>query len=195
VQKDKTEEEEAQNPAFDLWKAQEQQVLSYLLMSVSHDILVHVAALPSAAEVWKNIKTLFASQSRAWVINTSMALATTQKGLSTVDKYFSKMKSLANDMASAGKKLDDEELNSYVLAGLDFYYNSVVSSIAARVEPISLGELYSQLLAYETRLDLQGSRRSSQSLVNNAMRGRGGFSRVRGGRGRGDFNGGSRLLQ
>jgi hypothetical protein len=32
-------------------------------------------------------------------------------------------------------------------------------------------------------------------LVNNAMRGRGGFSRVRGGRGRGDFNGGSRLLQ
>jgi K+-sensing histidine kinase KdpD len=76
VQKDKTEEEEAQNPAFDLWKAQEQQVLSYLLMSVSHDILVHVAALPSAAEVWKNIKTLFASQSRARVINTSMALAT-----------------------------------------------------------------------------------------------------------------------
>jgi hypothetical protein len=195
VQKDKTEEEEAQNPAFDLWKAQEQQVLSYLLMSVSHDILVHVSTLPSAAEVWKHIKTLFASQSRARVINTSMALATTQKGLSTVDKYFSKMKSLANDMASAGKKLDDEELNSYVLAGLDFYYNSVVSSIAARVEPISLGELYSQLLAYETRLDLQGSRRSSQSLVNNAMRGRGGFSRVRGGRGRGDFNGGSRLLQ
>jgi hypothetical protein len=191
VQKDKTEEEEAQNPAFDLWKAQEQQVLSYLLMSVSHDILVHVAALPSAAEVWKHIKTLFASQSRARVINTSMALAITQKGLSTVDKYFSKMKSLANDMASAGKKLDDEELNSYVLAGLDFYYNSVES----RVEPISLGELYFQLLAYETRLDLQGSRRSSQSLVNNTMRGRGGFSRVRGGRGRGDFNGGSRLLQ
>jgi hypothetical protein len=45
-------------------------------------------------------------------------------------------------MASAGKKLDDEELIFYILTGLDFEYNGVVSSIAARVEPINLGELY-----------------------------------------------------
>jgi hypothetical protein len=37
------------------------------------------------------------------------------------------MKSLADEMASVGKKLDDEELISYVLAGLDAEYNSVVS--------------------------------------------------------------------
>jgi hypothetical protein len=35
-------------------------------------------------------------------------------------------------MASAGKKLDDEELCSYILIGLDAEYNSLVSSIAAR---------------------------------------------------------------
>jgi hypothetical protein len=52
------------------------------------------------------------------------------------------------------KKLDDEEFGSYVLVGLDLDYNSVVSSITTRTEPISFAELYSQLLAHENRLDL-----------------------------------------
>jgi hypothetical protein len=64
------------------------------------------------------------------------------------------MKSFADDMDADRKKLDDEELSSYVLASLDYEYNSLVSSIAARVEPITFAELYSQLLASETRLDL-----------------------------------------
>jgi hypothetical protein len=67
-----------------------------------------------------------------------MALATTQKGSSTIAEYTTKMKSLADDIASARKKLDDEELIFYVLACLDFEYNGVVSSIAARVERSTL---------------------------------------------------------
>jgi hypothetical protein len=65
------------NPTFDVWKAQEQQVLSYLLTSVSRDVLIQVAVLTSAHDVWKHIETSFASQSRAQVINTRMALTTT----------------------------------------------------------------------------------------------------------------------
>jgi hypothetical protein len=89
------------------------------------------------------------------VINTHMALATTQKGSSTASEYLSKMKMLADEMALTGKKLDDEELSLYILAGLDFEYNSLVSSIAARVEPITVGELYSQHLFFKTRLELR----------------------------------------
>jgi glutathionylspermidine synthase len=129
-------------------------VLSYLLTLVSRDVLVQIAALPTAAEVWKHLETSFASQSRARAINTRMALATTLKGSSTTVEHFAKMKSLDDEMASARKKLDDKELTSYILAGLDAEYNSLVSSITARVEPITFGELYSQLLAYENRLDL-----------------------------------------
>jgi hypothetical protein len=84
-----------------------------------------------------------------------MALATTQKGSSTASEYLSKMKMLTDEMASAGKKLDDEELCSYILAGLNFEYNLLVSSIAAWVELITVGELYSQLLFFETTLELQ----------------------------------------
>jgi hypothetical protein len=121
----------------------------------------------------------------------------TQKGSSTVAEYISKIKSLADEMTSAGTKLDDEELCSYIQAGLDYEYNSLVSSVAARVEPITLGELYSQLLAYETHLDLQGGGQAPggqmQSSVNTASRGRGGFMRGRGGHNsRGGSNSGGR---
>jgi hypothetical protein len=74
------------------------------LLSVSRDILVQITALPTAAAVWKHLETPFASQSRARVINTRMALATTQKGSSSAAEYVSKMKTLADEMASTGKK-------------------------------------------------------------------------------------------
>jgi hypothetical protein len=49
-----------------------------------------------------------------------MALLTTQKGSTTIIDYVAKMKSLADDMALAGKKLDDEEITSYIHTGLDY---------------------------------------------------------------------------
>jgi hypothetical protein len=55
---------EVMNPAFATWKAQEQQV-RYLIISVSRDVLVQIAALPSTREVWKHIEMSFASQLRS----------------------------------------------------------------------------------------------------------------------------------
>lgn len=78
-----------------------------------------------------------------------MALATASKGASTVAEYFTKMKALADEMVSIGKKLEDDELVSYILTGLDFDFNLVVSAVAARVESISIGELYTQLVSFE----------------------------------------------
>jgi len=59
------------------------------------------------------------------------------------------MKGLVDEMASAGHRLEDEELICYILTGLDMEYNLVVSAVAARVEPISVGELYMQLVTFE----------------------------------------------
>ena len=92
-------------PDYDDWAAKDQQILNYLLSSLSRDILAQVAALPTAAAVWESIEGMFASQSRARVINTQMALANAQKGSSSIAEYFTKMKTLADDMASARSDL------------------------------------------------------------------------------------------
>lgn len=79
-------------------------------------------------------------------------------------------------MAVAGRLIDDEELVEYILTGLNPKFESLVTSLALRVEPVSVDELYSHLLNFETRMDLY--RGGDQGSANTA--GCGG----RGGRGR-----------
>ena len=138
---------------------------------------------------WAAIEKLFASQSRARVISTRMALATANKGTSSIAEYYGKMKGLADEMASAGRKLEDEELVSFILTGLDIDYDPVVTAVTARVEPISVAELYAQLISHEQRLEMRGGS-GNQSSANLASRG--GRSNSGGNRGGGGRNSGSR---
>ena len=57
-------------------------------------------------------------------------------------------------MAYSGKPTEDDELVSFILTGLDYDYNPLVSALCTRVEPISASELYSQLLPFVSLMDL-----------------------------------------
>ena len=57
----------------------------------------------------------------------------------------------------------------YILNGLDEDFDVVVTAVAARVEPITPGELYTQLISHEQRLKLHSG--GSQSSANLASRG------------------------
>lgn len=119
------------NPEFARWLALDQQVLAYLVSSLSHEVLSQVAMYNSASELWRALEKIHSSQSRARVVNTRIALATTQKGTMSVTEYTSKMKSLADDLACAGKPIDEEELVRYILTGLDEDYNPVLTAVLA----------------------------------------------------------------
>jgi len=67
------------------------------------------------------------------------------------------------------EKLQDEELVSYILTELNLEYNPVISTIAARVEPITVGELYTQLVSFEQRMEMHGG--GSQSSANMVAKG------------------------
>jgi hypothetical protein len=90
------------NPAYTTWISKEQTVLNFILSSLSKEIFSQVtASVDSAANAWAAIEALFASQSRARVISTRMALTSATKGSSTIFEYFTKIKALADEMASS----------------------------------------------------------------------------------------------
>lgn len=181
-------EVEVSNPAYEEWVATDQQVLGYLISNMSSSIQSQLTACKTAAETWRAVEGMFSSMTRARAVNTRIALATMKKGNLSMAEYVGKMRSLADEITSTGKTIDDDELVSYILAGLDYDYNPIVTSLTARIEPLSVGEAYSQLLSFEQRMDLlQPDGRSS---VNSASRGRG-ISRGRsgGGRSRGGSSG------
>jgi hypothetical protein len=155
------------------WDAMDQQVLSYLLTSLSKDILTHVASCATSAKAWAAIQDVFASQARARTMNTWLALGTTRKGNLSITKYFSKMKALGDEMVVAGRSLDDDKLIEYIIVGLDEEYTPFMSTICARTGSISLSECYSHLLTFETHTGLlqDGQNRSSNSTTRGGFRG------------------------
>lgn len=104
------------------------------------------------------------------------------------------MKALADEMACARKPLEDEDLNHYIMQGLDMEYNPIMMVVLARTEATSFSDLFSQLLSFEQRLNLFGG--GSQSSVNAANHGHGGRGNPHGrGHGCGGSGGGRGLQQ
>jgi hypothetical protein len=67
------------NTAYTAWVSQDQQVLGFLLSSLSREVLTQVAALTTTADVWAALSTMHSSQSRAQIMHLRMQLATTAK--------------------------------------------------------------------------------------------------------------------
>jgi hypothetical protein len=96
-------------PAYVSWITRDQQVVSYLVNSLSEDILSTVYGLVHAAEVWRSLHALYSSQSKSRVSTLRGAL--TKKKLDmTVQQYITKMKGYASELATARKMVDDDEL-------------------------------------------------------------------------------------
>ena len=49
------------NPAYETWIARDQLVVSYLVNSLSEDVLPHVFGLPHAADVWRELHAMYST--------------------------------------------------------------------------------------------------------------------------------------
>jgi hypothetical protein len=98
--KEDSKEPPQPNPEYEVWVAKDQTILNYLLSNMSKEILGQVNSEVTAAGAWAAIEKLFSSQSRPWIISTRMALATANKGTSSISEYYGKMKTLADETVS-----------------------------------------------------------------------------------------------
>jgi hypothetical protein len=80
-------------------------------------------------------------------------------------QFFAKIKGLADELAAAGRPIEEEELVEYLLAGLDDTYNPLFTTIGVN------GGLYAQVVSDDNRIELLSDIGGS---VNSASHGRGG---------------------
>ena len=74
---DKTRKES--NPEYIRWTALQQQVLGFLMTSMTQEVMGQAVTCDTPQEVWSLLEQTYASQSRARTVNTRIALATTRK--------------------------------------------------------------------------------------------------------------------
>jgi hypothetical protein len=111
-------------------------------------VLTHVVGLETSAEVWKALNDHVAAKSKTRIQQLCSALNDTRKNDLSADKYFAKMKSIASELASAGKPLDDDELIYHVLHGLGTRYNSLRTAVRANLNT-SLADLLGQVQEFD----------------------------------------------
>jgi hypothetical protein len=101
-----------------------------------------------------------------------------KNGLPAMD-YFSHVKGLTDNLAAAWEPLREDEIVTFLLIGLPEEYNSLVTLVTSRAEPMSLSDVYTNMLSFEThQMNRQAaSNPTSSPLPNYASRGgRGGHS-------------------
>lgn len=140
-----------ENPAYSAWVARDQQVLRFLLNSLSPDILSHVLGVETTAEAWSTIDKMFKTAARSKIQLLRSQLNDTPKLGLTADQYFTKMKGFASELAAVGKPLDDDELIGHLVKGLDTrHYNSLITNVNGNPN-ITLDDFLGQLSSYDMR--------------------------------------------
>jgi hypothetical protein len=119
------------NLACMTWIARDQQVPRWLVNALSPDVLAHVVGLESSIEVWAAINAHISVSSKSQIQHLRTALVETKKNDMSADKYFSKMKGIAQELATVGKALDDDELVGYVLTNLGSAYRNLITAVRA----------------------------------------------------------------
>lgn len=114
------------NPAYLPWYMQDRFLLGWLRSSVSEGVLSQYVACQSARELWVSLHQLYSAVSTARVMDLRRALQTTTRGSQSCGSFFERMRSIADQLASAGEPVPDSELVRSILSGLGLEYNSFV---------------------------------------------------------------------
>uniref|UniRef100_A0A803PMY8 Retrotransposon Copia-like N-terminal domain-containing protein n=1 Tax=Cannabis sativa TaxID=3483 RepID=A0A803PMY8_CANSA len=141
------------NPAFQQWIRLDQFIMHWLMNSISEAMLAHVIHCQTSAEIWTVLNQLFATRSRARLLQIRGLLQSTKKGSFTIDDYFLKMKQYADSLAAAEQPISDDDLILYILGGLGSEYESVVVNLTLRIDNLTLQEVQFMLHCHEMRLN------------------------------------------
>jgi hypothetical protein len=134
-------------------------MLTYLVASLSREVVDGIVSNSTTADMCSAISKSFASQSKSHILHLRNQLVVTHKGDLSVAAYFSTMHAYADEMATAGKPLNDDDVISYILNGLDADYNSLVEHVNGMTHSIRHETLYLHMLDTEARLAAQKAQR------------------------------------
>ena len=73
------------NPEFLQWTRLDQFLLSWLLSSISENMLGHVLHCTTSSEVWKTLDLLFSTKSKARLLHVQFLIQTTKKGTMSIE--------------------------------------------------------------------------------------------------------------
>ncbi|KAI0519375.1 hypothetical protein KFK09_006821 [Dendrobium nobile] len=110
------------NPTYQSWILQDQNLAAALCSTITATVLPYILHLESTHAIWTSLELRFQCTNRSKVIQLKNELHHISMNSSTMTQYLTKIKSLVDQMASAGSTLDTEDVILYILNGLPAPY-------------------------------------------------------------------------
>ncbi|KAG8483306.1 hypothetical protein CXB51_022295 [Gossypium anomalum] len=119
------------NPAFLVHNKQDKFLASWLLSTISDEVLVHLTAAKTSLDIWTTIDRKFSAKSNIKLSSMRHTLYSIKKGSLTIKYYLSKVKSLSDSLTAAGSLVTEQEQISVILAGLPIEFESIRILVSA----------------------------------------------------------------
>jgi len=145
------------NPAYVTWKKKDQLLLSWIISSLAPTLVSSMYGVNTSYQAWTALATKYASQSKSRISHLKRQLQNLQQGNKTCTEYLNMAKQWADKLSAAGKPVEDDDLISYVISGLNPLYNTFVTvhSFTTQDREMSFADFQTELLNHEMLLDSQ----------------------------------------
>ncbi|ESR55032.1 hypothetical protein CICLE_v10024253mg, partial [Citrus x clementina] len=116
------------SPGFVNWRRADQQLLGWLLSSMTESVL----GCKTSFKVWKALEKLYGSQNKPRALQLKNQMMKTKKNNLSIYDYFHKMKGISDSMVAIGAPMSDCDFIMSVLGGIGSESNHVIVLITGK---------------------------------------------------------------
>jgi hypothetical protein len=154
------------NPEYVNWTKKDQCLLNMILITLSENVLSTVFGLNTSREAWTSLANRFASQSKSRITQLKRQLQTIRQDTKTCAEYLQIAKGFADQLAIVGNPIDDANLISFLIGGLNPSFNPFITSYSlATRDKMKFDDFRDELLNHETLLQQQTSAADSATFA------------------------------
>ncbi|KAF3772281.1 hypothetical protein EJ110_NYTH58092 [Nymphaea thermarum] len=97
------------NPAYEVWLAQDQSLVAYITSTLSEEVLGGVDDDLTALELWSTLATTYSQVSEAQFLQLRRQFQDIKRGTRTVLEYLNEIKSVSDQLAAIGHPVSDKD--------------------------------------------------------------------------------------
>jgi len=155
------------NPAYVAWQKNDQLLLSWIISSLAPTLVSSMYGVNTSHQAWTSLAAKYASQSKSRISHLKRQLQNLQQGSKTCTEYLNMAKQWADQLSAAGKPVEDDDLISYVISGLNPLFNTFVTvhSFTTQDREMNFTDFQSELLNHEMLLDSQQQQPNLEPLL------------------------------
>ncbi|KAF7831376.1 Retrovirus-related Pol polyprotein from transposon TNT 1-94 [Senna tora] len=135
------------------WECQDQLLLSWMLNSMSENLVSKMVGCDHSYQLWTKIQENFCSSTKPRERQLRTELRNTKKGSSSMSDYLLKIKKIVDSLTAIGSPISSHDHIESIFDGLGDGYANFITSISLSKEPYTHAEVEALLLAQEVRND------------------------------------------